>query len=74
MNLRESPLGSTILLDRTQLLGYWFRVAIVCPKHKIKMLCPACMGEARSKRKAKAARINGKEGGRPRKSTKTEHI
>jgi hypothetical protein len=33
--------------------------------------CPACRGEATSKRKAQAARENGKLGGRPRnKQTK----
>jgi hypothetical protein len=38
-----------------------------CPKHGIKLrtFCPACVGEGRSKKKAEAARANGRKGGAP---------
>lgn len=41
-----------------------------CPTHKRPLVCPSCAaataGSATSKAKAKAARENGKRGGRPR--------
>jgi hypothetical protein len=41
-----------------------------CPIHNIPLVyyCPACRGEAKSKRKAAASRENGKLGGRPKGS------
>jgi len=37
---------------------------------KLVSFCPACLGAARSKRKAEAARLNGQKGGRPKGSGK----
>ena len=39
-----------------------------CPIHRIELICycPACRGAVTSKQKAKAARDNGKLGGRPK--------
>jgi hypothetical protein len=39
-----------------------------CSIHNIPLVCycPACRGEATSKRKAAASRANGKLGGRPK--------
>jgi hypothetical protein len=44
-----------------------------CPKHRIPLVCycPACRGEAKSRRKAAASRENGKLGGRPKRSKTT---
>jgi hypothetical protein len=41
-----------------------------CPIHKVELICycPACRGEATSKRKAASSRENGKLGGRPKGS------
>jgi hypothetical protein len=43
-----------------------------CPIHKIPLICycPACRGGKQSELKAKAARENGKLGGRPKGSAK----
>ena len=38
-----------------------------CLKHNIRLICPACLGAARSERKSAASRANGKLGGRPPK-------
>lgn len=40
----------------------------LCPTHKKALLCPSCLGETKSKAKARAARENGKKGGRPKGS------
>jgi len=39
-----------------------------CPIHKVELICycPACRGSVTSKSKARAARENGKLGGRPK--------
>ena len=44
-----------------------------CPIHNIPLVCycPACRGAAKSTRKAKSSRENGKLGGRP-KGSKTQ--
>ena len=42
-----------------------------CPTHKkvtLVSFCPACRGSITSRRKKKASRMNGRKGGRPRKS------
>ena len=43
-----------------------------CPIHKIPLIvqCAACLGSARSKKKARAARINGLKGGSHKKKKK----
>jgi hypothetical protein len=43
---------------------------IICPEHPyVQLRCPACIGrrggQAKSRRKAMAARANGQKGGRP---------
>lgn len=47
-------------------------LAMRCPVHKIPLVCycPACRGSVRSRRKAVAARANGKMGGRPKGGAK----
>lgn len=37
-----------------------------CPKHGCQLICPACLGAATSKAKARASRQNGRKGGRPK--------
>lgn len=39
-------------------------------QQKLNVSCPRCLGEIRTKRKAKSSRANGKLGGRPRKKGK----
>ena len=47
-----------------------------CKVHDVELICPACIGAAggarTSKRKAEAARTNGRRGGRPRKRKQDE--
>jgi len=51
-------------------------MSMKCPIHNIQLVCycPACRGEAKSKRKAKASRENGKLGGRPKGSKKAKKV
>jgi hypothetical protein len=47
-----------------------YSILMRCPIHSVPLVsyCPACRGSARSKRKTKAARENGKLAGRPKGS------
>lgn len=38
----------------------------LCDIHRVPLVCPACIGEVKTERKAKASRVNGKLGGRPK--------
>ena len=55
-------------------LGFIVLEMPICKIHKVKLVCPACIGaaggSARSEAKAEASRENGKLGGRRRKEAK----
>jgi hypothetical protein len=62
--------------DNPSALGYCMDMAIQpkCRIHGVPLVCfcPACRGSARSPRKARTSRRNGKFGGRPPKEGKRD--
>lgn len=46
-----------------------------CPHHPhVTLICPACLGARTTDRKAEAARVNGRKGGRPKGSKNTPKV
>jgi hypothetical protein len=64
-----TPRFFIVILDKPNTLGYTGDPMLICRVHKVQLICfcPACRGAARSARKARSSRRNGKLGGRPQK-------